>query len=330
MLHGRLPKLECPVVPGRSPHPLTAMKGTSSPSFPGLTLVILIILSTLLPAHVPAAGRPSFTWTISDPSASHTGSRGTVSLAGSLHLLTRESFHVPKAMVEAYREARMVVFETDFDRMGDPATHARMRALGMYPEGQTLEQHVSPETFTLVHKRAVRDGIPSTHINQLKPWLCALSLAAVEFQRLGFHPQYGIDRYFLDKAKKDGRQRIFLETVDQQLQLFSAMPAPQQESFLRQTLYDLDLMGEIAPDIVRVWTTGDTHTLYELLSRSFSDYPDLYRRLFTERNRRWVPKLERLLGSRRHAFVVIGAGHLVGPEGLVSLLTTKGYALVQR
>jgi len=233
-------------------------------------------------------------------------------------------------MEQAYRQARVTVFETDFDRMKDPAAHARMRALGIYSEDHTLEEHVSPETFSSVQKKAAEDGIPLAQINQLKPWLCALSLAAAEFQRLGFHPHYGIDRYFLDKAKKDGRQRIFLETVDEQLQLFSSMPLPQQESFLKQTLYDLDLMGTIAPDIVRAWTTGDTRALHELLSKSFANYPDLYRRLFTERNRRWVPQLERMLNGPGDAFVVIGAGHLVGPEGLVSLLTTKGYALVQQ
>ncbi|PYR32174.1 MAG: TraB/GumN family protein, partial [Acidobacteria bacterium] len=58
--------------------------------------------------------------------------------------------------------------------------------------------------------------------------------------------------------------------------------------------------------------------------------PQMYQRLLVERNRNWLPKLEALFTRRGHAFVVVGAAHLVGPEGLLAMLKAKGYSVEQQ
>jgi uncharacterized protein len=56
----------------------------------------------------------------------------------------------------------------------------------------------------------------------------------------------------------------------------------------------------------------------------------LYQRLLVERNKNWLPKLEALFARKSAAFVVVGAAHLVGPDGLVAMLKAKGYAVEQQ
>jgi uncharacterized protein YbaP (TraB family) len=58
-------------------------------------------------------------------------------------------------------------------------------------------------------------------------------------------------------------------------------------------------------------------------------YPAIFKTFLTDRNERWVPKIEDLLRSGQNVFVVVGAGHLVGTNGVVELLKKKGFAVQQ-
>ena len=50
--------------------------------------------------------------------------------------------------------------------------------------------------------------------------------------------------------------------------------------------------------------------------------------LFTNRNAAWLPKLDHLFRRPGDHFVAVGAGHLLGSDGLVALLRARGYQLV--
>ena len=82
-------------------------------------------------------------------------------------------------------------------------------------------------------------------------------------------------------------------------------------------------------DIFRAWRRGDTDALSRMVRDEFRDFPSLARRLIDQRNQNWVPKIEEYLRSGRTYFVVVGAGHMGGPNGLLSLLRARGYAIEQ-
>jgi uncharacterized protein YbaP (TraB family) len=58
--------------------------------------------------------------------------------------------------------------------------------------------------------------------------------------------------------------------------------------------------------------------------------PALYESLLAARNRKWIPKIEALLNGDRNYLVIVGTGHLVGPDGVVELLRRAGITAVQR
>jgi hypothetical protein len=66
------------------------------------------------------------------------------------------------------------------------------------------------------------------------------------------------------------------------------------------------------------------------LSRRSSDLPELYQRLLIERNTNWIPQVESCIRQNAGCFIVVGAAHLVGPDGLPSLLAKKGYKVTQQ
>jgi hypothetical protein len=257
------------------------------------------------------------------------GKAATVFLLGSLHLLTKDSLSISREIHKAYERAETIVFETNPEGMTDPVVRQKMLGLGLYPKGETLRQHVSEETYRLLERKAAAEGLPMEELDRLKPWLCALTLHARELQRLGFNPKYGIDSHFYEKAKTDKKAMVFLETVEFQLELFASLDRYGQESFLRQTLNDLQVIETMASDLIAAWKGGDARRVDAIIDMSFKDHADIYDRLVVQRNRAWLPRIRKMMKGHNDVFVVVGAGHLVGESGLVERLRRSGHKVTQ-
>jgi uncharacterized protein YbaP (TraB family) len=249
---------------------------------------------------------------------------------GSLHLLKRDAYPLESVIEKAYTTSQKIIFETDIAAMKDPVVQAKMLELGLYPESQNLYQNLDGGTRRLLENKLSGLGLPLEHFARFKPWVVALTLASLELQRLGFDPNYGIDIYFFHRAVKDGKEIGYLEPAEYQLNLLAKMNKQDQSSFLNQTLRDLELVLQLAGEIVSYWKTGDAESLHALLFKSFKDYPNIRARLLIQRNKKWVSKIENLTTEKKNVLVVVGVGHLVGPDGLLDLLRKRGYKLKQR
>ncbi|MEW6521772.1 MAG: TraB/GumN family protein [Thermodesulfobacteriota bacterium] len=254
----------------------------------------------------------------------------TLYLLGSLHVLQKDAYPLPPLMEEIYAASGTVVFETDMDDMDTPAMQQKILSYGRLPAGQTLEQQLSPRTWQLLQQKMAELQIPEDKISRMKPWLCAVTLTVTDLERMGFLARYGLDEYFYSRAQKDQKKIIPLESVDFQLSLFYSQSRQEQEDFLLQTLADLQVAGQSAGELLNAWQTGDGDQLYSLIARSFAGYPQQYQRLVLQRNKNWLPMLEKILSREPLTLVVVGAGHLVGPDSLVDLLRRQGYLVVQR
>jgi uncharacterized protein YbaP (TraB family) len=82
--------------------------------------------------------------------------------------------------------------------------------------------------------------------------------------------------------------------------------------------------------LVEAWRTGDTATVEKIVLADLKAEPVLYQRLLVERNRNWMPQLENCLRRTSPCFVVVGAAHLVGPQGLLAMLQQRGYRIEQQ
>jgi len=256
--------------------------------------------------------------------------KNVIHLLGSVHFLASESFPLAEEIENAYAGSRKVVFETDMDVLHDPAFQTKMTTLGLIPEGHTIQQYVCKRTYSSLKKKAERLGLPMELFDRLKPWLCALTIAAMEVQRLGLNPNYGIDNYFFTKARKDGKQILFLESVGDQLRLFTEMSKKQEESFLEQTLEDLEVLETKLSDLIAAWTHGDADRLASLVEIGFKGHPEIYEKMVVQRNKNWVGQIDALIQQEGNVLVVVGAAHLVGNENVLKLLRSRGYEIKQR
>jgi uncharacterized protein YbaP (TraB family) len=253
-----------------------------------------------------------------------------VFLMGSLHLLKSDAYPLAPEINAAYNVSPKVVFETDLGAMQDPAVLNQMLAMGQYPEGQSLLQNISGDLRMALQKRMTDLGLPMEQFVRFRPWFLAVTLATIEFQRLGYSPDNGLDVHYYDRARSDGKEIGFFEPIDYQLDLLGNMSANDQKAFLGQTLKDLEIAAEMADDMMRYWQKGQVDKLYSLLFKSFEDYPEMEDRLLLRRNKNWVKKIVSMLGETENIFIVVGAGHLVGPRSVVALLKQKGYKVRQK
>ena len=82
-------------------------------------------------------------------------------------------------------------------------------------------------------------------------------------------------------------------------------------------------------DMLKAWETGDVAKLNKFLNEAMQESPVIFKRLVSDRTRRWLPKIEELARGKENAIVIVGAGHLVGPEGAIELLKKKGFKVTQ-
>ncbi|MEE4266226.1 MAG: TraB/GumN family protein [Desulfobacteraceae bacterium] len=290
-----------------------------------LGLIFILLASAGLDArqNQSTAASKHCLWEVQTPASK-------VFLLGSLHLLKSDAYPLAAEINTAYRTSSKVVFETDIGAMEDPAVQARMLNMALYPEGQTLLQNIPDDMRRALHKRMSDIGLPMESFVRFKPWFIAVTLTALELQRLGFSPANGIDVHYYGRAQLDEKKLGFLEPIDYQLDLLGDMSADDQNSFLGQTLKDLEIAAEMAEDMMKYWKSGQTDKLYSLLFKSFEDYPEIKDRLLLQRNKDWVEKIETMLEEPENMFIVVGAGHLIGPNSVIALLKQKGYKVMQR
>jgi uncharacterized protein len=268
-------------------------------------------------AATPAAAAPArvLLWQVRSATA-------TVYLLGSVHVGSADAYPLDPRIERAFAEADTLVLEVPLDAAALAKATTLMQQSGLYAPPDALDKHLDPATMAKLKKAIAATGMPLQAFLQMRPWFAAMTIALLRLQAEGFQPKYGIDVHFFE-AGKDKRQHA-LETIEAQAGLLSGMPNKLQLENLRQTLDELDQAGPTMRAAFAAWRRGDGAAIDELMLAPLRKrYPALYKRLFVDRNRRMTAAVERLLAGKGTAFVVVGAGHLVGKDSIIRMLTTR-------
>jgi uncharacterized protein YbaP (TraB family) len=300
----------------------------------GLLVVLLVLLSafTVAAQDGPAAGAVPPPAAAVPPSTSlwkvETDS-GVVYLMGSIHLLKESDFPLHPKMTEAFEEAGTLVLEADIDSAQTPAFQQYVLAKGFYGPGKTLQAELGDSVYSLLGAAVASVGLPLDQMNQLEPWMVALTFLSLKLRQLGFDPEFGVDFYFHRKAKAEGKPIEALETPEYQISLLDSMPPSSQRALVLQTLEQADDIEKALDAIVLQWKTGDLAGLDETINKSLEDYPEIRELLITRRNLNWLPEIEGYIGRRGTYLIITGVAHMSGENGIVTLLRKAGYRVEQ-
>lgn len=302
----------------RRPHP--------SRLFPAIVAIMPImpimaaLAAWLLLVCQPAWAGPGkgFLWTVE-------GKR-PVYLLGSIHLAEPGLYPLDEAVERAFAASDVLVVEADVTGPAEARAARLFVERGTLPAGEDLASSLSPATLERLKARSVDLGL----YGSMRPWALALVLQSVELDRLGYDPALGVDRHFLLRARERGLAVEELEGLEAQYALFADMDPVMEEDFLAQTLDELDASAALAREIVSAWRRGDTRALERAIFAGLEEDPraaPVHERIFFARNRAMATKIKAYLEKGRAAFVVLGAGHLVGERGVVALLREMGYTV---
>jgi len=251
-----------------------------------------------------------------------------VYILGSVHFFKKDLYPLNERIEKAFQKSDVAVFEIDMKEMD--AGLLKLQQKGLYPEGDSLDKHISKETIDILLPRLSSYGIPFEIAKRFRPWMLAMTIQSIEYQKLGFKPEFGIDKYFYEKSK--GKEIKGLESVEYQLGIFDGLSNKEQEIYLLYTILEAEKTSFYAEAIIRAWKEGNLKIIEEIIYQPLKEKPELlpiYKRLFFDRNRAMVSKIEDFLKTKKTHFVVVGAGHLAGEEGIIELLKKKGYNIKQ-
>jgi uncharacterized protein len=251
-------------------------------------------------------------------------------ILGSIHLLKKETYPLKKSIEDAFEQTKKLVLEIDLSSANSQKIQQLMLQKSISTDGTLLHQSVSDETYQAVAKRAKELDIDIRVLSPFKPWVIAMTMAAIKLQQLGFDPSLGVDRHLAERAKQTDKPTAGLETAEFQLDLFDRFSAKEQELLLRQSMDEMDHVERNVTAIVQAWKSGDVGAVERHLLVGMRDYPEIHRKVIDDRNQRWLPQIENLLSRGENALIVVGAAHLVGKNGIIELLKDRGYRVEQQ
>ncbi|MFC0679153.1 TraB/GumN family protein [Lysobacter korlensis] len=286
-----------------------------------LALAVTVVPVSAEPTAAAAkrTGTVPLLWKVSDADS-------TVYLLGSFHLLKADDYPLPREVEAAFADAERVVFEISPADLADPAIAQQAVAAARYTDGRSLSDELPPQLREQFSRMLAARGMSAAQFDAFEPWFVNLTLVMGLANAMGFSAEHGLDQHVMRKAAEAGKPVSGLETVTEQMRALDSTPMNEQVGALA------DFVGKPAETRVMLgqlhdaWRRGDVTTLDRLTRAEMQrETPQSYRIINVERNRAWLPQVRKMLAHRQDdALVVVGAMHLLGPDGLVEQLRKQG------
>lgn len=248
-------------------------------------------------------------------------------LLGSFHALKPGDYPVAASVDAAFADAELVAFEVSPEEMTSPELGMEMMQAAMAPEGGSLKTAIDAETWKRLQDYTSSRGLPLEQFQNFEPWFVALVVSLAEMGRVGYDPAQGLDQQLIARAAGAHKRTLGLESGASQIAVLDGMSALEQQQSLAEALDAAEDSSEL-DELHAMWRNGDDVALEAKLTVEFrKSYAQLYQRINVDRNQAWLPKLSAMLDDSHSddALVVVGAMHLIGPDGVVSRLRAKGY-----
>lgn len=258
-------------------------------------------------------------WSISDEDS-------TVYLFGSFHLLPSDVDWQSHDFKAAFDDAESIIFETDtFSAEAQQSMQPMVAALGFNEPGVTLSSLLDAETHATLAEVAPTLGVPVQALEPLKPWLATVMMGVQVISAQGFDPAQGVEQVVYRQGSEAGKQFAFLETPREQLGFFADLPMDVQVEMFSNTIHEIQDLPNSLDVMLQAWAQGNTDHLGALLNEEMqNEAPEVFEALFVHRNQNWIVPILEALGGTDDVLVIVGAGHMPGEQGVISLLEQEG------
>lgn len=252
----------------------------------------------------------------------------TLYLGGTVHVLKESDFPLPDAYQQAYKKADTLVFEVDLNAMKQGEVMGKMLTAMQYQDGRTLKKVLQKDTYELLSTRAQALNIDLEILDGFRPAALITMMMSMELKKMGVK-EGGVDAHFFTKAMLDDKKIVGLESIDKQFELLGNMGEGNEDEFIRGSLDDFNNMQESWEDITQAWRNGDMEGIERKAIDQLKEFPSLYQSMLVDRNRDWIPHILEFFTNDQLEFILVGAAHLAGKDGLLAQLEQHGCNIKQ-
>ncbi|MFC2002993.1 TraB/GumN family protein [Chloroflexota bacterium] len=250
---------------------------------------------------------------------------------GSIHVAGPDIYPMDSSIEDAFAQADSLVVEVDITKVDEERSVQLIVEHGLYPQGKTLQNGLPEELYAQLAEQFAQLGSDIATLDMFRPWVVSVILEQLQLEEFGYLPEYGIDLHFLNKAAETDKDIIELETADFQSVLIASFPDELMILLLKENAKN-PLSQDEATQLFSVWEDGDSAEMEAILFEALIEEPALtpfYEKMIDERNFNMAEQIEEFFTDDETYFVVVGAGHLVGENGLINILDERGYVIEQ-
>lgn len=280
----------------------------------GMSMLAALLIAAC--AHASSSVPRPALWVIED-------SDSRLYLFGTIHTLRPEDTWRDERIERAFAESQELIVEVA--EADDEAIMGQLfRQFGVDRQVD-LSTKLDPECRADLEAAVAAYGANPQGTERLMPWLAALSFAQLAFAHSGYDVQLGVDLTLKREAEAAGMGIASLETAEGQMRQLAELSEAHQVAYLCDTLESAPTLGAQLDRVRDAWLVGDTGAIAQELEQGLSQtHPELYQAFFVARNQAMAQAiLDRFQGAGA-SFVAIGAGHLVGDEGVLAQIESRG------
>lgn len=293
----------------------------SGPITGALSRALLLLLALFAPALARAAApeppKPEVPalWEVQ-------AGKSRAYLFGTVHSLPRGTDWFKPHIAKALDASTQLVLETEVPENPGSLAPVVMK-LSRLPAARPVAERV-PASWSPTLLSAMK-RLNTGPMEWNDTWFIALVLTNLQSQQDGLDPRIGVEAVLTERARMQNIPIRSLETVEEQLTNFDALPEADQQMLLISTLSDLDKSKSKITLLIGDWMLGNTESLANRVNQDFERSPMLRRLLVEDRNVRWARWLQTAMAKEDGPiFVAVGAGHLAGRGSVVEELEKLG------
>lgn len=232
---------------------------------------------------------------------------------------------------DAFASVDKVYGELVMSEMTSPAAQQTMMTYAMAPQDSTLTAVLTPaqaDSLTAILRKYMGPMVEAANFAPMKPAMVATALAMVQSQVAfpNFNPQEQLDTEIQKRAAAAGKEVGGLETMEEQCQALFGSSILEQANDLMDAVRHDDHALEVAQKLASAYLAGDLQQMLSIIEDPTFGTGEGTERILNKRNANWVRVMAGLLPTAS-VLIAVGAGHLPGDKGLISLLRKEGYTV---
>lgn len=254
-------------------------------------------------------------------------------LFGSIHATQDGAENLPDYVQKAFDECDYLAMELDTSSvMNDLTQSLNLVKSLMYTDGTTIKEHISKETYNAAVKFLTEKGLYTSYYDSFKPMMWISLLENAICQDSGIDVNKSMENIMSSKAKKANKKILEVESMEIQVAVFDKISDKLADAMILSYTADgfADEYSNSNNSVYKKWKHGETiedTNIDEIPEEYKADYEIYNKAMLIDRNSGMADKAEEYMNDGKKVFFMVGTAHMYGDDGLVSLLTDRGYTV---